>query len=410
MQIPNGVGGKFKNGIISVGLDGNVCAINIEEGTTQFTFTGHGTMIKAIFWRIADEVLMVQGQDGRIHVWQLRTGHLDRILFGPHPDILAECDHVFEIQYDPLASVNFKKTLSGYSLIQPIQETRPTVGILQVNLKRLIDEIYNGQQLLTPILPPKNYKFRDPITSVNKEEKSKNPMDLLKQAFKPLNKKETAVIEPSQGASTPMASENSFSKRIEAPDPNIVQTLFSVLLSWGIDANLDETCQKMLGLVKPMNCICLGMRGAGGYLNFPFPAKQRNKWQDWNISGHFSAQRLLGIMSLMKSVMSISGLEDQAIKLITHYGVQIPDQCPDYKPSSLDYLIRFWLDPIQDVSQATKSCFETTLAILSPEKKQQLINEYRNYCKLFSSSTLVKIRCFSGCTTHLFDISPHGHW
>lgn len=81
-----------KKKVISIGSDSSVCQIQIEEMKTM-TFIGHETGIKSIHWR-GDDIMMILSGIDTMHVWQLKTGHLDRIVHGSKAvdDLLEGCE------------------------------------------------------------------------------------------------------------------------------------------------------------------------------------------------------------------------------------------------------------------------------------------------------------------------------
>ena len=49
--------------------------------------------VGAVKWRPVDDFLVIGCTDGTVYVWQMETGHLDRVVTGiAGDDILAACD------------------------------------------------------------------------------------------------------------------------------------------------------------------------------------------------------------------------------------------------------------------------------------------------------------------------------
>ncbi|KAI8913630.1 hypothetical protein EDD86DRAFT_262841 [Gorgonomyces haynaldii] len=381
LPVPVQIGGKLRSSSLSIGLDNTIAVINIEDGTKTLFFSGH-TPIDGVYWRVQDHIMLVHLRDGRLFVWQLKTGHLDRIVTGPIVrDMIQSCsEYKSKLDWNILESVNFKRTLSVYCISRP--KEMPSVGVLQLNLKRLIDEIYNGEHLLSPILTRRT-QSREEQKRERKEDKQekKDPMEFLKKTFQLKKEEETPQTPGTPAESRSIESD----KRRGPPNTNVTHAILSALLSWGLDPMVDEQCIKNFGLVPCAGFVSVGYRGANGYLNFPLSYRKQPS-DDWSVSAYSSAQRLLSILSLMKCVMSTQGLEEQAIQLITHYGVTVPDSSAEYKPASLSYIIRYWQDPIADVGQAARSIFETTLKKMTPEQKQTLIQYHKDFLPVLKTN------------------------
>lgn len=66
---------------------------------SKYRFTGHSAQVAALYWKINDEVLIVQCRDGNSHIWQLRTSHLDRIESGQTEDDIIQ-GYDFKLEYE----------------------------------------------------------------------------------------------------------------------------------------------------------------------------------------------------------------------------------------------------------------------------------------------------------------------
>jgi WD40 repeat protein len=61
---------------------------------SKFRFVGHDSTIKNIMWKCNDDVMAIECTDSRLYLWQVNTGHLDRIErdAGVVDDILVDFD------------------------------------------------------------------------------------------------------------------------------------------------------------------------------------------------------------------------------------------------------------------------------------------------------------------------------
>jgi WD40 repeat protein len=122
VSCPVSIGRKLRSGVLSVGLDSTICGINIEDLNLAYIFTGHGLSIKSIHWRSNDEILLIRSSDDLLHVWCLKSGHLDRLVEDEKEilDILSECDYNDIINFNAISAVNLKKTIVAYCISDPV--------------------------------------------------------------------------------------------------------------------------------------------------------------------------------------------------------------------------------------------------------------------------------------------------
>ena len=81
--------------IVSLSGDHSVALISLKEMRVVLLAAHHPCPITAIKWRPLHDFLMVATSDGAVHVWQMDTGHLDRVVSGVvAEEILAACDEL----------------------------------------------------------------------------------------------------------------------------------------------------------------------------------------------------------------------------------------------------------------------------------------------------------------------------
>lgn len=73
--------------------DHSVALISLKERKCVMLASRHLFPISTIKWRPLDDFIIVGCIDGSIYVWQMETGHLDRVLHGmAAEEILSACD------------------------------------------------------------------------------------------------------------------------------------------------------------------------------------------------------------------------------------------------------------------------------------------------------------------------------
>ncbi|XP_035824202.1 WD repeat-containing protein 7 isoform X4 [Aplysia californica] len=79
--------------ICSVAGDHSVALLSLKERKCLLLASRHLYPVKLIKWRPLDDFMLVQTKDGVVTVWQMETGHLDRVIDGKTAeDVLSNCD------------------------------------------------------------------------------------------------------------------------------------------------------------------------------------------------------------------------------------------------------------------------------------------------------------------------------
>ncbi|KAJ3221958.1 hypothetical protein HK099_002858 [Clydaea vesicula] len=406
---------RLKNAVLSIGEDNSFSLIDVDEIYCKTRFVGQQTKITNLYWKVNDEVLIAGCESGEIYVWQVKIGHLDRIEKGSIvDDILAGCDWTVSVESINQNQLNHKKTLSLFNnkfhsfsgisnliphsyLILPLfaeTENSPYFTIL-VNVKRLINEIHNGQYILSPTTGT-TIETKDTVDYVGSDEDEKcakkvslnRKMD-RKSIYKEKeaeNAKELPVKHNASSISNSFSStlanvqhphfhhhigkstENQIivkpsevqkvleTKNINSncgkPDSVLINCILSSLITWRIDKEVEEICIEQVGLRPCERHIVVGQRGACGYLSIPLRNLVDDDLRDtslkfWCISKKTTASRLLQILALSRSVLSMKGLEKEIIAVVTHFGTMLPKFVgKDYCYPSFSYLAKYWHDSI----------------------------------------------------------------
>ena len=84
---------RIQQCICSVASDHSVTLLSLKEKRCVMLASRHVFPVQTIKWRPLDDFLLVGCQDGTTYVWQMETGHLDRVVHGHiAEDILSACD------------------------------------------------------------------------------------------------------------------------------------------------------------------------------------------------------------------------------------------------------------------------------------------------------------------------------
>lgn len=80
--IPSNSQPRILKCICSVASDHSVTLLSLQERKCVTLASRHLFPVVSIKWRPLDDFLIVGCSDGTIYVWQMETGHLDRVLHG----------------------------------------------------------------------------------------------------------------------------------------------------------------------------------------------------------------------------------------------------------------------------------------------------------------------------------------
>ncbi|KND01153.1 uncharacterized protein SPPG_04244 [Spizellomyces punctatus DAOM BR117] len=426
VPIPSDAGQRLKSSIFSISKDRSIASIDLEDLRCCYRLTGHSHEIDSVHWRTLDEILVVACVDGTAYIWQLKTGHLDRIISGSDvDDILASCDGQVSCKSFGLGyqHVNIKKSISAFP-IYTSEDDAPPLLAFQINTKRLISEIHGNQVLTPPATPPTNSALSRIHSQTQHPRRSSSlysehgSMDQSNIPSRPASPKPSAqhfsqnishnfmdIFKSRPGSPSLLSSigksgsEREVSpapspKREEAetprdentkepPDMEAVYALCAALMSWGLDNDLDSLCQERADFVRPGKHVAFGMRGANGYLSIFAPEK--NPAADWMISSTVTAARLLNLLALTRPALSARGLEDQLSTIVTHYGTTLPSIVGrQFAFPSFSFLAKYWQDPIAEVQQVARTLFNSTLAKMGTEEKAAVIEYWRAHLPAIS--------------------------
>ncbi|KAL5036344.1 hypothetical protein BDV3_005042 [Batrachochytrium dendrobatidis] len=410
--MPSESGAKFKASVISVALDHSVSIIDADEGVCQYKFASHQSAIEAFYVRPLDDMFVVECIDGTLYVWQTKTGHLDRIVTGALAhDIISGCEIKAQCRQslDSHLAANVRRTLSIYPVTASPQVI-PTMLVYQVNIKRLIDEIANGERVLTPVLSRKGSAASpfnsaatetppSPQSSQTKRIALKRLFSRKKSAHKLSINPSKSIEESSQGSQAARKSNSGRPLSLvrgAIPDSVMTHAVLSALLSWGFDPELDRMCSDKLDLYPPSCCTSVGFRGANGYLSFPVPSKHglfQSIQNGWRLSEFTTALKLLAIVSLCRSVLSSTDLETEVSQLLALYGVRLPDLVGyEYVFPSIAFLAKYWQDPVANVQESSRVLLESSITKMSERDKASTVSYWRPYlpwiCKSMSKMNL----------------------
>jgi hypothetical protein len=331
--------------VASIALDHSIAIYTVEDKNCLYRFFGHEYPIQRVYLRMAEDLFMVETSDGSLYVWQMSTGVLDRRVFlSLCPELLLDTEELScSSIYTGIQKTSGSRSLDVTTVSDPRQDGVSLI-VFHVNTKRLMDEIYNGSQVLTPPTPASTRSIaRARTVAAGETQPSKDqsqPQQHQDQKQQQPQRAQTvgapSGTQPTQPQQLQQTkSPNKFintltdtfrrkkgytglgvetdtrrrapTARGDKPDPDVVQSLFSALLSWHLDSAVDEMCVTQLGLTPPGSFVSMGIRGALGNLGLLAPKGEKEVGMQWTISSTLNGIRLLNILSLAQAVLATRG-------------------------------------------------------------------------------------------------------
>jgi hypothetical protein len=156
---------------------------------------------------------------------------------------------------------------------------------------------------------------------------------------------------------------------------------YTYLLPWGIDENLDSTFKSKFNLTAPGPEVAYAIRGHGGNLSLIVPSTSP-RCRRWQLSSTLTALHTVAAVSYTTTLMHVESFKNSCSQLVAQLCTILPETLPEYVEPSLDFLVLFWRDPIDDVMQAARSTFIATADRLSPEERKTFAQSWASRCTL----------------------------
>lgn len=261
-----------------------------------------------------------------------------------------------------------------------INNYQSAFGVMQLNVKRLIDDIHNGEHMLTPIMERKNPGKKALHTQgPNLLDNLKHPVDFLIRTFKKTGTSpESSISLPN--TPTDIKCNDLEQRRRGVPDASYVHCLASCLISNG---NAEQFDAQSLGIeVAPqLASILIGFYGHSGLLNFRIPLKTRSN--SWDNSSTMTSQRALGTQALIKCLgLDVTNLNsDPSTQSDKFYS--FIEKTKGFKQPSLSYFLKYWQDPISEVQEVAHLTFARAIKCLSNDERSKIFVFCMSECIVF---------------------------
>ncbi|CAB0012718.1 unnamed protein product [Nesidiocoris tenuis] len=277
---PNACSTRVQKCICSVASDHSVTLLSLTERKCVVLASRHLFPVMNIKWRPLDDFMIVGCTDGTVYVWQMETGHLDRVLHGiSAEDVLYACDETTTLAVSSGESgmanpaVHFFRGLRHRNINAIRHATQRGLHQLQqlshhnqhddgdAQKPRAFPLMIQGLRT-NPKDPESHILCFDIEALIDFFGKVKNKAGDMERILKEKDKHGTAQ-EPS---------------RTKVCEANLTmemgQLLLSLLHAWGLDPDLDLLCETKLGLLRPLVPVSFGVISKAGYMTLMLPTWQ----------------------------------------------------------------------------------------------------------------------------------------
>ncbi|XP_043262584.1 WD repeat-containing protein 7 isoform X9 [Colletes gigas] len=316
MVPPDNCSPRIQKCVCSVASDHSVTLLSLTERKCVVLASRHLFPVVTIKWRPLDDFMIVGCSDGAVYVWQMETGHLDRVLHGIiAEEVLYACDentiaaaggsvaggelglanpavHFFRgLRHRNLSAIRHA-TQRGLHQLQQLHGGQGPDHGSQIKAK--------GAPLLiqgfrsNPKDPESHILFFDIealiVQLLSDEYGAMSPGSLESQGLISASEYQK-VAALTQSASPDAhkkiagdhwnnsdAAKNNLKRNGTFNEPNatmeVAQLILSLLHAWGMDPDLDRVCEGKLGLLRPMVPVSFGVLSKGGYMSLLLPTWQ----------------------------------------------------------------------------------------------------------------------------------------
>ncbi|OQV20247.1 WD repeat-containing protein 7 [Hypsibius exemplaris] len=359
---PSGCNARVLHSICSIASDHSVALLSLKERKAIMMASRHVFPIQAVKWRPVDDFLLVQCTDGTVYVWQMETGHLDRVVQGgAAEDVMRAVDEEFgegsgngfandvggnttlqlfrAIKHRNMDAVRqaakaglknlggnaagggvndgWSKTFFGHPLtVQPVRSS----PLDQENHLLLFDV----EALVLQLLQEENRT--DLISDIGKNTPRTDgkPAEWRSSSTIPGSASSAATSAADQYHSKPPQKQIAFATEGMSMTVEVAQLLVSLLYAWGLDPEMDRLCVEKLGMLQPKQAVNYGIISKSGYMTLLLPTSIHRKSIElpqpqerirdmlatitrghWSISNTLTTVHLVALVSVANTLMNI---------------------------------------------------------------------------------------------------------
>jgi len=332
-----------KNTFISISEDKTIGMYSMEDLSCKHMFGVHQSSIQKVHWKSEQGYLLVETVDGSVSIWEIGSGELEGVVYGQIAKDILDNSEILSNDWKHQSLIGYTNNNNINSINNNTNNTNNSSSSnnnsgLTFLTQSLVYTHKNDPPIQTIFLNIKS--ISDEISRVN--ELIQNNYNTIGSAKKEL----TQLV-----------------------------SIFSYLIPWGMDKNLDPMFKKDFQLRPPQPDFTFGLLGHGGNMSFltPLVSGTSGKLQ---CSETLTAQTTLAAVSLARTILKIGGVENVCSQLTTYYCAILPDTLAGYVYPDYSYLTTYCQDSSEDVMISARSIFRTSIERMPAATFKQLVNSY----------------------------------
>ena len=163
--------------------------------------------------------------------------------------------------------------------------------------------------------------------------------------------------------------------RIDAYKTSLTFSLFTYLLPWGLDQQIDQLCMNELRLSAPSPQVSVGLLGHNGILTSSAPTYRRNYTEArWSTSSTISSIHILSSVSITQFLIAQSQEKEALNSILSFLCTLLQENIPNYISPSKTFYLNYWQDQSEEISQSSRSLLLTQFEQSTPDQLLSLVN------------------------------------
>ncbi|KAF9934508.1 hypothetical protein FBU30_001649 [Linnemannia zychae] len=357
LQVPDDVNSRIKRSIISIAEDHSIAIISIEEMSCIYLFGGYEHALVSIQWRPPEDYIVLWHADETAFIWQMQTGHLDRIVKGETARAIMEDSRWKVCEISPRRATTSKRAFDSLTVPLGVPGSKANLPIVVMNLKYVLAMLSTN---------------RNPEPS---SEQTVNKSSMAEMSETPASVRHRRLL----SGQTKMSTKNKSGTVEEAvvlsePAQNCLRAAKIIL---GLLVTEDDayaiSIRNLLGIPPPIKTIALGLRGAYGNISINAPSSGEMS-DSWCISPTMTAAKLICILSLSRAIATAQNLDVDMDTWSKGYCNATQDSVGSkYCPPSLSFLAKYWQDPQVEIQEVTKIILLSAIGRMSKSDITSLV-------------------------------------
>lgn len=290
LSCPADINPRLQTCVCSIAEDYSVAILSTSERKCLLVAASHSSPVESVRFRLEEDFLLVSCTNGRLYVWQIETGSLDRSVEGETAQIIlnssTDTSRLSQTAHssDMALQVRSLRASPGDSMIQVLL-FEPTLLINRLAKMEKLEEMKpkvkepkkQVDAFKTYVSARRHYGsgVGRPPTSSARAPARRGSTDPLARSYSLVGVAPSEIAPPSDPRAQERAREalgmvvasQTKSEQLtrEAPGTiiNIVRILLSCLHAWNLDESLDKSCEDVLGLIRPARPVSFGFYSKG---------------------------------------------------------------------------------------------------------------------------------------------------